>query len=245
MWEWILPDVQATNLHTKRITNLLEQSQTKSWKLETHDTMFEAQKVLLCTGSTPKTMDLGKPTLPLSLCLSPTQLYTHIDPSDAIVVFGTAHSGTLVLRNLNERGCKDVVAIYRTTPFAYARDGHRRGIKQESARIADQIANGAWGDSTPTLLPADDFAKVYRAVQRANYVLYTFGFQEQSPHYTDTTGHTHSMQFEAQTSTFADVPNVWGFGMAFPSHIPGTHLPDIGFQGFIRAIQNVLPAILA
>ena len=242
MREWILPDIHSTSFQTKRVTDL--QEHPTCWKLRTSDQVFEAQKVLLCIGSNPKTMDLPKPTIPLPFCLQPSELQNRVQPSDHVVVIGTAHSGTLVLRNLKNLGCKDVVGIYRNTPFAYARDGNRRGIKQESANIADEIQNGAWGDFTPTLLPLNDFAKAYRAVERATYVLYAHGFEQPDMTYLDATGQRHPFRFQPETGQFNGLSNIWGFGIAFPSLIPETNVQDIGFQGFIRAIQNALPAIV-
>jgi hypothetical protein len=239
MRDWILPDLQKTTYVTKRITNLVQAAD--HWNLETETQVFEAQKVMLCVGSQPKVLDLPKPTLPLYACLNPVILQTRVSPDDAIVVIGTAHSGTLIMNNLKNMNCSNVVGIYRDTPFHYARDGYVGGIKQESAHIADAILSHAWESLTPTLIDSKDIAATYRAIEKSKLVLYACGFNPSQSTYIDTSGNTHILNLSSNAQ-FENLPNLWGFGYAFPSKKGGK--PDIGFLGFIEAIMNALPAIL-
>ena len=149
--DWILPDINRTTFRIEKMTKLIECE--KGWKIIAEHELFEAQKILLCTGSKPKWLDLPKATIPLHLCLCKSQLEQHVSANDKVIVFGTAHSGTLVLKNLYEIGCKDVVGIYKgDKPFVYARDGILGGIKQESAQIADTILKHEWQERTPSLV---------------------------------------------------------------------------------------------
>jgi threonine dehydrogenase-like Zn-dependent dehydrogenase len=208
--------------------------------------MFEAKNVIVCTGSLPKTMNLPKATIPLPIAIQKATLEQQISKSDKVVVFGTAHSGTLVLQNLYHIGCTGVVAIYRgKAPFQYARDGVPGGIKEESARIADAIVGNQWGKGTPKLLQGEDFAKVYRAVEKADSVIYAIGFEKTKLEYKDLSGATRQLDHDWETGRFRNLPNIWGFGIAFPSHLPkNPSYPDIGFDGFITAIHAALPSIL-
>lgn len=242
MQEWIRPDVSRTQFHTKRMVKLLEGDQR--WILQSQDELFEAKKVIMCIGSKPKTLDLPKATLPLNQCLSKSVLERHVSVTDKVVVMGTAHSGTLIMKNLQEMGCKDVVGIYKDKPFSYARDGILGGLKQESAKIADEIRSKAWGELCPTLISIHEFSNVYRAIERADLVLYSCGFEESVLHYYTKDNSQNTAKYDPITNRFADMANVWGFGIAFPSHKPGTNFPDIGFHGFITAIQNSLSAIV-
>jgi hypothetical protein len=244
MREWILPDIRRTHFHTTTVLRL-HQAETH-WNIECEHDMFEAKNVIVCTGSLPKTMNLPKASIPLPIALHKTTLEQQVSKSDKVVVFGTAHSGTLVLRNLYEIGCTGVVAMYRgNAPFLYARNGVPGGIKEESARIADAIVGNQWGIGAPKLVHYEDFAKVYRAVEKADVVIYAIGFETTKLEYLDLSGATRQLDHDWDTGRFRNLPNIWGFGIAFPSHLSQhPSFPDIGFDGFITAIHTALPSIL-
>jgi len=239
MREWILPDIEIAHFHTLRVSKFVECEQ--GWKIETENgETFETEKLILCIGAKPKTLNLPKIHVPLQYALCTSQLQRHIRTTDKVVVFGTAHSGTLILKNLHDQGCKDVYAIYKgKTPFMYARDGVIGGIKQESATIADAIPT--WTDS-PTFVPLDDFPRTFRAVQDADIVIYSIGFETTAIKYTDTASLEQTFVHTPSNAQFVNARNVWGFGIGFPSMV-NCHA-DIGFNGFIVAIQNALPSIL-
>lgn len=242
MREWILPDIQKAHLHTRKASKFAEIE--KGWKIETEDgESFEAEKLILCIGSKPKTLNLPKKHVPLHYALCASQLQRHVNPSDKVVVFGTAHSGTLVLRNLHEIGCKTVSAIYKgKTPFAYARDGIIGGIKQESAAIADSIVGKKW-DDVPTFVSIDDFSKTFRLVQDADIAIYSIGFEIMNIKYINTNGIEKPFVHQSNDARFENLSNAWGFGIGFPSLAVGQNYHDIGFNGFIVAIQNALMSI--
>jgi len=238
--EWIIPDVKKARFHKTKMNMLVETSD--HWKIQTDHELFEAKKVILCIGSKPKTMNLPKISVPLQVALSVNQLRSFVSPTDKIVVFGCAHSGTLILKNLKELGCSKVTAIYKgKTPFQYARDGIQGGIKQESASIADEIVAKAWNEYTPKLLSFDDFPTIYRTVSDADIVIYSIGFESNNVRYTTKSGLIQHLEHNSTDSRFQGVAQIWGFGSAFPRHNP---YPEISFKGFIDAIQSALPSIL-
>ena len=244
--EWILPDIALAQFHTKRMTQLTEVEQ--GWKVETDSNTFLVKKVILCIGAQPKILNLPKHTIPLSISLCKDLVKNQVSPSDTIAVFGTSHSGTLILQNLKELGCRQVFAFYKgEKPFHYARDGEAGGIKQESAKIADEIVGNHWGEYTPTFVNIDDFSQVYRIVSNANSIIYSLGFEKVQQTYIDRQGNTLHLQHNPDTFQFQDIKYIWGFGFAFPSqstHTNGKSYPIIGFKGFIDAIQQALPSIL-
>ena len=170
--------------------------------------------------------------------------------TDHIVVMGTSHSGTLVLKNLKELGCAHVTALYRRErPFSFARDGDTEGLKQESAAIADEILAKAWGDKTPLLLSSSDLTTQFRVFQRAQYVIYAIGFG--SPPLTFLNPYGHQVRFSdvfaPATSTFTGAQRAWGFGIGFPRLYTapnGEDYLDVAFKPFLEAIQEALPRIL-
>ena len=238
----IAEDLSRVILRTKRMTGLQQYSPVE-WRIEMGDEVLEVQKVFLCTGAKAKTLDLPIPHIPLDIALNKTALEQYIGTEESIVVFGLAHSGTLVLKNLKNIGCSRVTGLYRgKKPFSYARDGDTEGIKQESANIADEIVANSWGSSTPQLVSTDDFAKAYRCVSEAKVAIYAMGFETPSWTYKSQSGEERKLIFRPATSDFADVQNLWGLGIGFPGLYTasnGKQYPDVGFGGFIDAIQKI------
>lgn len=233
--ELIAPDLARVAFHSSRVTKYTR-SEHATWKLETSTgSMFEVQKIVICTGATPKTLDLPKPVIPLAASLTPALLPNYVTSSDSVVVFGTAHSGTLALKNLREAGVKNLVGLHKgTTPFLFARDGHSEGIKQESAAIADDLLATHWA----RLISLDDFAAAHRAVAEASAVVYAIGFERPAPVFTDS---------EGGVKPLIGAPHVYGFGIGFPAPYTDTNgatHPDVGFGGFVSAIKAALPSLL-
>jgi hypothetical protein len=231
----IAPDLARVAFHSSRVVKYTR-SAAGIWKLETSTgTVFEAQKIILCTGAAPKILDLPKSVIPLSAALTPALLSNYVTSNDSVVVFGTAHSGTLVLRNLRDAGVKAISGLHKgSAPFMFARDGHSEGIKQESAAIADDLLANGWA----RLISLDDFAAAHRAVAEATAVVYAIGFERPAPVFTDTEGAVKSL---------IGSPHVHGFGIGFPALYTasnGAQYPDVGFGGFVTAIKAALPSLL-
>jgi hypothetical protein len=223
-------------------------------------------KLILATGATPRTMDIPKPHIPLEIALSEVRLREYLGndtrslneselshcESEAcrkrFVVFGTSHSGTLILKNLRSVGCTGthVTAVYKgARPFYLLRDGHTEGLKAESATIVDAITCRAWGDQTPRLVPAADMEGLLRAVLEADYVVYAIGFQTRAPALFDMRGAPVCPVHDPKTGALA--PGVWGFGVGFPSLYKtnlGTMAADVGFAAFAGHIKANMGAIL-
>jgi hypothetical protein len=241
----ILSKITLQNAHVKEIHKFGD-----CWELRTEAGEKQIfKKVILCTGAVPKQMDIPKPHIPLDVGLCEGFLRSFVEPTARITVFGTAHSGTLILRNLKNIGCKNVTAIYRgKNPFRFARDGDTEGIKQESAVIADEILSGAWGSLTPAMVNADDIQAVLRKSIECDYVVYAIGFQSKFP----TIYLEHSIKVNAgnnyDNKTGKIIEGIWGFGIGFPSTYvtpQGTVASDVGFGPFAAHINSCMPAILS
>lgn len=233
--ELVVPDLARVCFHTTRVA-AYARSAEGTWKLETSTgVLFEAKKLILCTGASPKILDLPKPVIPLSAALTPALLTNYVASNDAVVVFGTAHSGTLALRNLRDAGVSAISGLYKgSTPFILARDGQSEGIKQESAAIADDLLANGWA----RLISMNDFAAAHRATAEADAVVYAIGFERPVPVYTDADG---------TTKPLIGAPHVYGFGIGFPALYTaanGAQYPDVGFGGFVAAIKAALPSLL-
>jgi cation diffusion facilitator CzcD-associated flavoprotein CzcO len=237
----ITPDLALTTFHTQQVQDFEYFPHRRIWQLKTSSKLFETQKVILCTGATPRIMDLPKPHIPLPIALDPVQIQKFVSPRDRIVVFGTAHSGTLILRNLRDAGVSSLTGIYKSAaPFQYARDGYSEGIKAESAAIADDLLANKWA----SLVNLDDFSATYRVVEKASFVVYAIGFER--PTTTYLMDGMRRAFFEGGGTADID-KNVWGFGIGYPSSYTssdGKSYPDVGFGGFVSAIKAALPLML-
>jgi hypothetical protein len=212
------------------------------WRISLKKEQLQTSKLIVCTGATPTQFDLPKSVIPLEIALSLPDLRQFIHPSHRIAVFGSSHSGTIVLRNIKDCGCENVTAFYKDpTPFRWARDGDPEGLKQESAVIADEIVAGAWGSKTPTLVHSSNMGSVLRHVMSADYVVYAMGFESRYPAIEGAT-------FRHDSQTGALCEGAWGFGIGFPAMYKtpsGTMAPDVGFGQFADHIVKCLPALLA
>ncbi len=259
--ELMKPILSKVILHSQHIDAIRQIP--GGWTLMTEMGLAEytVAKVVVCTGGDPKRLNYPRPFVPLEIALDRVALASYLKPEDRVVLFGTAHSGTLILRNLREIGCKGTVAIYRKDPpFCWARQHtpecpchalggtgchDSEGVKQESAAIADAIVRGEWGSDTPRLLRASDTEAVVRAVMEADYIVYAVGFQARIPRFVGMGGDVLEIRHDPATGAIA--PGVWGFGLAFPALYEkpqGGLAPDIGLPGFVEHIQNCLGAIL-
>lgn len=198
----------------------------------------QVSTLFICTGAKEKTLDFEMPRIPLSIALDKTALSRVVDSTkDHIVVFGTAHSGTIVLANLNELNIQTTAIYHGSEPFRYARNGAYDGIKEGSEKIADAIQLG--GYSNLTLVSLLDISTVYKHLKKATKAIYCIGFDKSVPGYVD-----HG--YDAQTAAVGTTPRVYGYGIAYPgkSLVDGKEYVDVSVLSFQQQIQQTLPAIL-
>ena len=114
-------------------------------------------------------------------------------------MFGTAHSGTILLKHLHELNIP-TVAVYNTeTPFLFHRDGHYDGIKEGSEQIADAILRGEYPRCK--LLSWSEPLELYKVLQKTTKVIYSIGFAP------ETIG-SCSTHYDPQTARVGEKPNV-------------------------------------
>jgi hypothetical protein len=101
-------------------------------------------------------------------------------------------------------------------PFRIAQTMQDEGLKQDAAIIAKEIQQKAWGDKTPTLLNYNDFATLYRLVNKAQAIIYAIGFEPRSFPLPDSSVNLYQIGYCRQNLSCA----------------------DIGFAGFIRQAQE-------
>lgn len=214
-------------------------SATQLWtvKLDT-GVILESKRVFLCQGSTPTPSTVEVPRIPFNIALDPSRLQSYVHRGDRIVLFGTAHSGTLIYENLRLLGAS-VTAIYKhDKPFEYARDGVYGGIKQDSAAIADLIQSSPLTHPL-RLIPLSDTYEVNQACQRADWIVSAVGFQSKSNIELSVDGTPQSnAAYDSTTGELKGCPMCWGFGIAYPSRASdGIHV-DVGIASFVDHILS-------
>ncbi len=195
---------------------------------------LNAKVCIIATGSTPKVFGYPIPTIPLEVALNLDRLKTYIQPNQTVIVFGTAHSGTIVLSNLHKLGVHTHAFHKTEKPFLFARDGEYDGIKQESETIADTILAGGYPQTH--LHPLTHTAELIRWSRRSDWVVYASGFQR--------TELTSPLSYDGETGKIEGLPNTWGFGIAFPNRASdGIHW-DVSIPSFYGHIDKQIPKIV-
>jgi len=195
---------------------------------------LKAKVCIVATGCHAKNLSFPIPTIPLEIALNREMLKTYVEPSQTVCVFGVSHSGTLILSNLHELKANTHAFYKGATPFYFARDGNYDGIKQESETIADAIVAGLYPSTH--LHSLSDTAELIRWTRKSDWVIYAAGFQR--------TSFSAPFTYNGATGQINELPNTWGFGIAFPNQAPdGIHW-DVGLPSFFTHIELQLPKIV-
>lgn len=106
---------QEVASYTGIITNLTYDQENKYWVGHLPEIKLVAKKVILATGSHPKKLEHHSPgkQIPLEIALNKKLLRQALPSQQGIVVFGSSHSAALVLKNLIEIGCSNIVHIFK------------------------------------------------------------------------------------------------------------------------------------
>ena len=214
-------------------------STTSEWTIRIKNvlTVISVKRMYLTYGAQEKSLDISIPSIPLEIALDSARLSKYIQPTDKVVVFGTRHSGTIILKNLVDCSANSVIAIHNgTAPFIWARDGEYEGLKLESAIIADNIIKGLY--KNVECISTSNISALIRETRSANWVIYAIGFR---PHgeiiFTVDSVSPSSMKYDT-TGKLLECPSTWGFGFAYPNQAPdGIHW-DVGVSSFLEHISK-------
>jgi len=201
---------------------------------------IQTQQLVLTLGSEPKALDLPIPSIPLEVALDSSRLRHYVKKGDKVIVFGTMHSGTLVIQNLTTLEA-DVTAYYRAEkPFYWARDGAYSGIKADAADIADSIVAGT---TKVNLVSIGDTAKVIRTSHDAQWVVYAMGFYQRTLQISVDGAPCSSTEYDGQTGRLLKAP-AWGFGIAYPNRAPDGINWDVSVASFLEHMKPQILEIL-
>jgi len=192
--------------------------------------------VFFCQGSNPKSLDLPFPTISLEIALEASRLVDYVKPGQHILVFGTAHSGPLVVKHLVDAGAL-VTNFYATEkPFYFDRDGNYDGIKQDAALLADNILQGVYPNVV--LESVHDMSAIIRASKTADACVYACGFEPRCIQ-------PQLSLYDGDSGRIQGTTTAWGFGIAYPNRASdGIHW-DVSVPAFQAHIEKQMPDILA
>jgi hypothetical protein len=232
--------LSKTNIRTDLVTNV--QQDGSQWTIQLNHTKapLRFDVVFFCQGSDPKSLDLPFPSIPLDVALNAQRLADYIKPGQHILVFGTAHSGPLVLQNLLQHDVT-ITNFYATEkPFYFARDGEYDGIKQDAVPIAENLINNVYPNVT--LESVNDMSAIIRASKTADLCIYACGFEPRiiNPEWK---------LYDGESGRIEGTTTAWGFGIAYPNRARDGDKPkiywDVSVPSFQAHIQKQMPDILA
>ena len=198
--------------------------------------------LILAQGAEPRSLDIPLPSIPLECALDPSRLKGYVRAGQRVLLFGTMHSGTLIMRNLNGLGASVTACYASPIPFTWDRDGAYDGLKEEAAEIADTIIAGHYPQTR--LVPTTQTSDIIRSALTADWVIYAIGFSPRCEIQLLIDGKPHSLcEYDKNTGIIA--PRAWGFGVAYPNQAPdGIHW-DVSVAAFLDHMKQQLPQILA
>ena len=230
--------MNKTLLRTDFVKHVQFENNQWSLTLQHAKQPVDCDVVFFCQGSEPKSLDLPFPSIPLEVALEKRRLSDMVSAGQHILVFGTAHSGPLVVKNLVDLGCKVTNFYASEKPFYFDRDGEYDGIKKDAADIADAILAG---EIQVTMESVHDMAALMRASKSVDACIYACGFEQRIL--------SEWMGYDGATGRLLDRPNAWGFGIAYPNRAPDVGKPkvywDVSVPAFQKHIEKQMADILA
>ena len=212
---------------------------TDIWTIHNEDlSSFQSKVIIACQGSEPRKLQCGTPCIPLHIALNKDLLKKYMKATHKVLVFGTSHSGTLVLENLEKLGVQTTAIYKKDNPFSFASDGDYDGIKEEAARIAKQILNNEYKNIQ--LVNIMNVEKVIKASKEATYIIYSIGFEARSIDIVVNENHVSIKDYDSKTGALK-CPKAYGFGIAYPSLAPDNIHVDVGLYSFVEHIQKQIP----
>lgn len=205
--------------------------------LQTKTKEIQSKKILLCQGSIQNVLECGVPSIPVHIALNKQLLSTYLKPTDRVVVFGTAHSGCLVLENLNQLNIQTSAVYKHDKVFLFAKDGVYDGIKEEADRIATSILNNEYKNLTLVHLSKID--TILKIMKRCDYIIYCIGFNTKT-----ISSNIDLTKYDKTSGKILETDNAYGFGIAYPSLAPDSIHVDVGIISFVEHIQKQIQLLL-
>jgi len=230
-----------TNNYKKQVdiyeTKVISLKYNNIWDIQTYEDIIQSKMIIMCQGAEAKRLKCGIPSIPLEVALNKNILAKYVKSNDKVIVFGTAHSGTLILENLQLLGIQTTGVYKKKNPFYFDKDGEYDGIKADAERIANSILNNEYDKiKLVNITRVDDIIK---ATNKADWIIYAIGFETNQTIRCDF----DLSKYDKTSGKILNTEKVYGFGIAYPSLAPDSIHVDIGVYSFIEHIQKQLEDI--
>jgi hypothetical protein len=228
---------EKVSKHLTTVSKIQKIDETGLWQIQHSFGTLCCKTVFLTQGAESKGLDISHPTIPLHIALDKDQLQRHVTSKDIVTVFGTSHSGTILLQHLDALGIQTNAVHKFEKPFLFSRDGEYSGVKEGSELIADSILQGNY--KKLNLIPWSDPLAIHKALLKTTKCIVCIGFQCRPIQGSST-------KYDPSTAAIQGSENIYGFGIAYPgtSEINGRTYVDVSVISFQNQIRKCLPAIL-
>ena len=215
------------------------------WSLTTANLgVFNSQKIILATGSTPKSLNYDqycKHEINITDALKPMCLEQQVDTDNTIAVFGSSHSAMIVIRDLLNIGIKKVINFYQSPiKFSVKMDNwilyDNTGLKGETAKWAREHMLGQCHNKINRYLSNDSNVQHY--LPECDKVIYAVGFTPRTPISMDI----NLNAYDRHSGIIA--PGLFGTGIGFPRQVrsPMGHIEmNVGLWKFMQDMRLMMP----
>ncbi|MGV0635118.1 FAD/NAD(P)-binding protein [Mycolicibacillus trivialis] len=215
----------------------------RRWTVTTDAGSITSTKVVLATGSVPRTLpDIACEQIAIETVLDPQKLSEMPLEGMTVGVFGSSHSTMIALPNLLATPVTTVINFYRS-PLKYAIPlgdwtvYDDTGLKGQAACWARENIDGTPPDRLERYrVDAPESAAMLR---RCDRVVHTVGFERRRLPATPQWG---TLDYDAATGILA--PGLFGLGIAFPEYWIdplGAGQYRVGMRKFMQRLDTVLP----
>lgn len=218
--------------------------QQEIWKLVGNSNTHECKNIILTTGSIHRKLDYKIPEIPIKTALNPHKLKTLDIINKNITVFGNSHSGILILKNLNDLGCKNITNIIQSpTKIPYVNDKGIEIYPESGIRGIglDWVKNNMIPENkTDITINYYDPNKTISS----DYVIYAIGLTRHKL-IININGKVYDMDDLVIKDNFNKTgllgPNLYGLGSGFPRKfiLNGNIEYEIGMWGFLERATEI------
>jgi hypothetical protein len=207
------------------------------WHITHSHSSFQASTVFLTIGGIENNLDISLPKIPLTIAMDKEQLKYIVNSSDTISVFGTSHSGTIVLDNLQSLSTPTYGIYKGSEPFVFETNTYG-GLKEHSSTIANSILGNKY--SYISLIHWNNPFAIHKALLKSTKIVIATGFKPKH-----TFGKEY-LNYDPKTAALKVGPRIYGFGLAYPgcTTIDNKTYQDNSVLSYQSQIQSCLPDIL-
>jgi len=244
--QWITDHLKKTvHAVTEKVLHLKLFNQY--WHLTLKDKTLLTRKVILATGSEPKSLSFPDiHEIHLQTALNPDQLVSECQPEDVIAVFGSSHSAIIIIKTLLEECRIKKVINYYLEPLRYAvyYDDwilfDDTGLKGKTAEWAREHIDGKMPDKLERVISSQE--NLQMTLPLCTKAIYATGFQKR----LISIEGMKTLEYDQGNGIIA--PGLFGVGIAFPEaklDRHGTLEYRVGLWKFMDYLNNIMPVWLS